>query len=373
MDPRAFPLPGWHHIWVWDAQRVQQTARRRQTKGHETAFSAKKGFRATPRATGNSGQRGRKARSFAPNGLGPRLFQHSPSFSEKHRGHNARGWAGAGQGGSVFKKRPCESCLGGQFWPPLLVKRCPRGPPIPANGVPYRPTRVPIAWLASNLGPRTRGESDGPRGATKRRAAKRLFLPKRGFAQHPVQSGIRCFGEKYRGHNARGRASARQGGSVFQKRPPRHVHGGGRFGPPFSAKGCARDPPIPANGVLYRPTLVPIPRPTSNLGPRRAASPTDRAAPQNEGPRNGVFGQKGGSRNTPCNREFGPKGFEKRDLLHQMGSRPQRQGQGERPPRGVGFPKTTPRGMFTGGSFWTPLFGQRLRARPPHTCQRGAL
>ena len=231
--------------------------------------------------------------------------------------------------------------------PRFRPKGCARDPPIPANGLPYGHQARSHTMFGIQSWSGTRGESNGPCGATKRRATKRRFRPKGGSRNTPCNQQCRPKGVEKRDllHQmgsdpvcfsidpvlvknivaatpGAGRAPA-NGGRFSKNDPPHHVQGG-RFGPPFSAKGCARDPPIPADGLPYGPTRVPIPCLASNRGPGRAVSPTDFAAPPNEGPRNGVFGQKGGSRNTPCNQQCRPKGVEKRDLLHQMGSDPVR-------------------------------------------------
>ena len=85
-------------------------------------------------------------------------------------------------GGRFSKNDPPHHVQEGSVLDPRFrPKGCARDPPIPANGLPYGPTRVPIPCLASNLWSGTRGESNGPCGATKRRATKRRFRPKRGF------------------------------------------------------------------------------------------------------------------------------------------------------------------------------------------------
>ena len=389
MDPRAFPLPGWHHIWVPDAQRVQRAARRRQTKGHETAFSAKKGFRATPRATGNSGQRGRKARSFAPNGLGPRLFQHLPSFGEKHRGHNARGWAGAGQGGSVFKKRPCESCLGGRFWTPRFWSNAARATPHTCQrGALWTHARSHcLAGIKSGSG--TRSESNRPRGAAKRRATKRRFRPKRGSAQHPVQPAIRAKGveKHYLLHRMGSDPVCFSIYPVSVRNIAATTRGGSFWTPLFGQRLRAQPPDTCQRGALWTHACSHTPSDIKPGSWTRGESDGPRGAAKRRAAKR-LFLPKRGFAQHPV-REFGPKGFEKRDLLHRMGSEPvcfridpvlvrniaaTTPGAGRAPAKGGRFSKNDPpRHVHGGGSFWTPLFGQRLRARPPHTCQRGAL
>ena len=146
------------------------------------------------------------------------------------------------------------------------------------------------------------------------------------------------------------------------------------------AGGVRARPPMPANGLAFGPKLVPIPCLTSNLGPGRAAGPTDRAALQNEGARNGVFGRKGGPPDTPCNRQRRPKGVEKRDLLHQMGSDPVRfsidpvlvrnivaatPGAGRAPANGGRFSKNDPPHHVQEGSVLDPRFRPKGCARDP--------
>ena len=162
--------------------------------------------------------------------------------------------------------------------------------------------------------------------------------------------------------------------------------------PRFRPKGCARDPSYLPTGCPMDPPAFPYHVWHPICGPGRAVSPTDRAAPPNEGPRNGVFGQKGGSRNTPCNQQCRPKGVEKRDLLHQMGSDPvcfsidpvlvrnivaATPGAGRAPANGGRFSKNDPPHHVQEGSVLeggAPVFGQRgARATPPHTCRRAAL
>ena len=167
---------------------------------------------------------------------------------------------------------------------------------------------------------------------------------------------------------------------MFQKTVCAIGCGGVGFGPPFLAGELRARPPMPDNGLPYGPTRVSIACLASNLGPGRAASPTDPAAPPNEGSRNGVFGQKWVPRNAPYNSQFRPKGVQKRDLLHQMGSGPvcfsvdsvsvqniaaTTPVAGEEPVRRGRVSKNGLRDRVGGGRFRAPVFGRRAARAAP--------
>ena len=233
---------------------------------------------------------------------------------------------------------------------------CARGPPHTCQRAAlWTHAAFPYACLASNRGSGTRGESNGPCGATKRRATKRRFRPKRGLRATPRATGNsgqgcnREFGR--RGVEKRdllhqmgsdpvcfsidpvlvrnivaatpgaGRAPPR-GGRFSKNDRANHLRGVG-FGPPFLGRGRRRAAPHACQRAALWTHARSHRLSDIKSGPRtRDESNGPRGATKRRATKRRFRPKRGCAQHPVQPREFGPKGVEKRDLLHQMGSDP---------------------------------------------------